>query len=663
MAEFTAVSARLDKDSEPGLTTDTLREWPKGPDKRPDTMPIQQFLAFGTENHSRILDYLIKRLEASENAMNKFYARWRVNEGKYQAYIDLPEYEKILDQMNKEHKAPQVVEIQVPYSFATINTISTYLVHTFCGRKPTFQVGANNPAFTQNAMNMQQVLQYNSEHARLVRHMFRFIQDQQIYGVGVLRTAWKNETALRTRRRSLSQYDMQGMVTGSRFTRQRENTLIYSGNDLDSVDPFMFFPDPRVPMSDVNRRGEYVFWRSYQGKHFAKNQEIQGAFFQVDKCTASLPQNKLSGESNSARNLLSQGESTPGATSDGNNKGRDFFQIDQGTVEIIPAELGLGPETYPQKWLFTVLNKAVIVQAQPFDADHGMHPVVVSEPYEVGYGFGNPGISDYLNPLQDTISWFVNSHIHNVRTALNNMFVVDPSMIEMQDARNPAPGKFIRLKRAAYGQDVRTAISQLQVFDATQKHVDAVQTFIKMGQYLTGVTDNLMGINEEGGRKTAAEVRISSQAGASRLAFQARAISAQAFIDLAQQMSLNLQQYLDDKFYYYLTGDAGQLHPLKVGLDEIQGDFNYPIMDGTLPMDNVALLNVWKEILTGVAGDQQIRSTYDFPSMFEFVAQLGGATNIQGFKIKQLAPGQAPAPGAMPLNPAAGAAALTPPAA
>ena len=39
------------------------------------------------------------------------------------------------------------------------------------------------------------------------------------------------------------------------------------------------------------------------------------------------------------------------------------------------------------------------------------------------------------------------------------------------------------------------------------------------------------------------------------------------------------------------------------------------------------------------------------------VNSYSGATNIQGFKIKQLAPGQAPAPGAMPLNPAAGAAA------
>ena len=150
-----------------------------------------------------------------------------------------------------------------------------------------------------------------------------------------------------------------------------------------------------------------------------------------------------------------------------------------------------------------------------------MHPVSVAEPYELGYGFGNCGMMDYLTPIQDTISWFINSHIYNVRAALNNMLIVDPSMVEMQDLKNPEPGKLIRLKRAAYGQDVREALHQLQIFDVTQGHIDAAQMFVKLGQYLTGITDNMMGLQDEGGRKTAAEVRISSQAGASRLAAQA----------------------------------------------------------------------------------------------------------------------------------------------
>ena len=32
----------------------------------------------------------------------------------------------------------------------------------------------------------------------------------------------------------------------------------------------------------------------------------------------------------------------------------------------------------------------------------------------MGYGFGQPGIIDYMAPLQDLMSWLVNSHMDNV---------------------------------------------------------------------------------------------------------------------------------------------------------------------------------------------------------------------------------------------------------
>ena len=202
--------------------------------------------------------------------------------------------------------------------------------------------------------------------------------------------------------------------------------------------------------------------------------------------------------------------------------GRDFMQVDQGTVEVIPKDLGLGDSTVPEKWLFTILNESQIVQAEPFLADHGRHPVCVVEPYSGGYSFGNLGLLDYLGGMQDLTSWFANSHIDNVRKVLNDMLVVDPSMIEMQDLKNPEPGKLIRLKRTAWGQDVRQAVQQLAVQDVTRAHINDMDTFNRISQQVAAINDNLMGIQAEGGRKTATEVRTSSESAVSRLAAQAR---------------------------------------------------------------------------------------------------------------------------------------------
>lgn len=486
---------------------------------------------------------------------------------------------------------------------------------------------------------MEMMLQYNADHVRLIRHMFQFFQDSEIYGVAILRTGWKSQKARRTVWKQNS-----GMVSGvlgligmgskGKFIKMQETRTVFEGTEVFSQDPFMFFPDPRVPMSEVNRKGEFVFWRTDSGKHELRRMEQEGLVKWVDRIPGSPAMNESSAVGGiSERSLLSEGDPRPGRNGDRLVAGEDFVQIDQGTIEIVPSKLGLGVSDKMEKWIFSIGNRGQIIQAEPLDDDHGLHPVAVTEPYTMGYGFGQPGLSDYLGPLQDTVSWFINSHIMNVRASLNNMFVVDPSMVEMQDLKNPEPGKLIRLKRAAYGQDVRQAISQFAVQDVTGQHVDDMRVIMRMGDMLSSVVDNVRGLQDAGGRKTATEVRTSMEAASSRLASHARLISAQGITDLATMMVLNYQQNMSEEFYEVMMGKPGDT--VKISPETLSADFTFPINDGTLPVDKVALLDVWKELFTSIASDQQLRPLYDLPKMFEFIAELGGAQNIKGMRLQQ----------------------------
>lgn len=605
-------------------------EWPKAPTVG---TPVKEILRPGSDSHKRVLEHLTTRIDFSERKMKQFYPRWQTLEAKVQAYIQLPDYEQILKNMNDAKKPPQVVSVVVPYSFATIATIVTYLLHTFCGRKPILQVSSYRGSKSQAARNMEMMLGYQADHSRLIKHLFVYLQNSQLYGLGVLRTEWTNVRAPRTKRVAIPTYSFEGQVTGQVNRPSRNMVTVYSGNTVEAIDPFMFFPDPRVPMTEVSQKGEFVFWRTYTGKHSLKRMEAQNTLFYVDHVGQSLPVNEESASPDSSRAALSGGDAFPGMTTDA-GRTQNFVQVDEGTIDIIPAELGLSPSTNIERWLFTIGNRAQIIRAQPFDNDHGKHPVCVTEPYALGHGFGNPGISDYLGPLQDTVSWLVNSHMANVRTAINNMFVVDPSMIEMQDLKNPGDGKIIRLKRAAYGQDVRAAVSQLAVTDVTRGHMTDLQAFIRIGQQLSAVTDNVMGLQDSGGRKTATEIRTSGEAAASRLAAQARLISAQGMVDLAEQWVLNTQQYLTDEIELAVLGEEAQGNSVKLGPNEMAGDFYFPVHDGTLPFDKVALMDIWKEIFLGISKDPQLRAGFDIPRMFEFIAKLGGAQNIESFRLQ-----------------------------
>ena len=112
-------------------------------------------------------------------------------------------------------------------------------------------------------------------------------------------------------------------------------------------------------------------------------------------------------------------------------------------------------------------------------------------------------------------------------------------------------------------------------------------------------------------------------------------ISAQGMTELAEMQASNVQQYQSMEFYLKIVGAEGLLVPIKP--DDVQGNFYFPIHDGALPLDRVALLDVWKEIWMAVATNPQLAMQYNGPAIFEYMANLAGAKNLTQFKI-QVAP-------------------------
>ena len=611
-------------------------------------------LAPGTPEHARVLKYVKDRLDRSERAMSDFYPRWRVNERKLQAYVTLSDYEKILDAANKRGQPPKIVSLIMPYAHAVVQTTVTYLIHTFCGRQPIFQVGSYDGNRANAARTLEKLLQYNADKTKLILQIYNMLTNAEVYQFGVLKVSWQDEIRERTRMSQVQAYDLYGQATGATTVPERVRDLVYSGNLVESVDPFLFFPDPHVPMTEVSRYGEFVFWRSFKSHVWCKGQEAQGRLKHVDAVPSTMPNNFSNSDSDRA--ARGQGSAIAGSrTEDQTEHSVRMVQLDEGTVDLIPKQLGLGDGTTPERWIFTLGNKEVILRAEKLEADHGLHPVAVIEPNALGQAFGSISTVDVVGPVQDHISWLVNSHMQNVRGAINNRLIVNPHFIEMSDLRkDPASPEddnafIVRMKQSAFGVDPKQGIFQLQVADVTQNNLKNIEMMVRMGHMFAGINDNLMGLQDSSGRKTATEVRIAGEAGASRLAAKARLISAQGLSDLPQMMGVNLQQRMNPDFYRKVLGQQADPGLMITGPESIAGDFNYPINDGTLPLDRALLLQVWKEILMGVAQDPELRQTYSLPKIFQYVADLGGASNIETFKIQQM-PDQMVAEGAAAGN-------------
>lgn len=583
-------------------------------------------LGVDEELHQRVLEKLRARIKFSQKKMEGFYTRWNANEHRYQAYMRSEDLQELLKKSNERGTPPETTTITVPYSYATTMTIVTYLVHAFCGRNPMFSVGAYGGAQVNRAQKMETFLQFNADYVRLIRKYIQYFMDGEIYGLQVMRNHWKVKTGRRTKFANVSPNVL--LLPGILPQEQRvqEEEIIFEGNEVQNIDVFRFFPDPRVPMEEVAERGEFVFWRTYEGRHLLKRAEQQGTISHLKKADTRVKDIAHHSE----RNRLADGDSTPGRDND--VRGPGSYQIDQGTVDLIPSEWGLADSDNVEKWIFSIANDCQIIQAEPLDADHDKHPVIVGEPYSTGYGFGNIAMLDLLGPMQDTLSWLINSHIYNVRAALNNQLLVNPQMVDMQDLKKPAPGRVIKLLPAAFGVDPKFAVSQLQVVDVTQGHVNDMAVIQRIADTIPAINDNLRGIQDAGGRKTATEVRTSGEAGASRLAAHARLVSSQSIVPHADMMTLNIQQHMERPFFYGATGEDPILP------QDLQGHFYFPVHDGTLPMDRVGLMEIWKEILLAMFQQPVLGQRYDVDGIFQYVAELGGAKNISQFKLNVLPP-------------------------
>jgi hypothetical protein len=331
---------------------------------------------------------------------------------------------------------------------------------------------------------------------------------------------------------------------------------------------------------------------------------------------------------NDVDNLYTEWERTARAQS-GVVKGHEFYW------KLIPNQWGLGTSSKYEIWVFFKTLGDIIISARPLGLLHGKFPVDVLEWEPDGYNIVSRSAMQITGALEDLMNWLVNSHMYNVRTALYNQFLYDPTMVLGKDIERPGPGRAIRVKPAAYGRDIRTFFHQMPTVDVTQKHLGDAQYVADIMQRVLGVTDNVMGLVNPGGRKTATEVRTSTSFSVNRLKTIAEYYSAMGFGPFTQKMVQTTQQYFDAPRQFKVVGDLATFSPQFVAAtpEMISGFYDFVPVDGTFPVDRFAQANLWNMLLGQAQKLPQVMMQYDIGRIFAWVATLAGLKNIQQFRV------------------------------
>jgi len=594
-------------------------------------------IRYGTKLHRDVLEAIIDRRDYSIDEMSQQHQKWKDAENQFLAY--LPETESDAKRRHKRETEgkPQYTTIEVPYSYALLMTAHTYWSSVFMGRTPIFQFSGRHGEGQMQTQAMEALVDYQVHVGQMQVPIYIWLLDTGKYGLGIVGNYWDEEEQVTSEIVEQPKTYLGMEIPGtSQKVRKVHRTKGYQGNKLFNVRPYDWRPDPRVPINRF-QDGEFcgravdVTWNDIL------RGEDQEYYFNVDvlqkhRADTLSTKKQETDDAGSGQIVMPDDE---GWRSYLSRADLNTIALEEMVIELSPKDWGLGKTTAPEKWFFTVANDQVVISARPLGYLHNKFPFAIMEYEPEGYGLFSRSMLEVVKPLNDGMTWLFNQHFYNMRKAINDQFVFDPSRLVVKDVMSDEPGKMIRMKPRAYGQDIRTMIQQFPAQDVTRGHVEDAMSVASLMQRVLGVTDNIMGQVNEGGRKTATEVRSSNSASLNRMKTNAEYQSAMGFEPLGQMMVQNTQQFYDQEQQFKIAGSLmkdGQEY-MDVSPEDIAGFFDVVPVDGTLPVDRYAMANLFREMIRDMYQIPEMQQEYDLASIFEYAMQLAGAKNMDQFKV------------------------------
>lgn len=593
----------------------------------------------GSKLHESIITKVMRRARASKDAMSARHKTWNKIDEMLTAYIPTSDAEKAVK--NKDSTKP--ISIIVPYSYANLETILAYQTKVFLG-SPIYQYEGVGPEDIIPAKLLEIVVNQQSRRYKHGLALHTGFRDGLAYGLAASYVPWNTKRGKKVVRSSEPMYDSLGQVIGEKKTRENIDAVLFEGNKIKSIDPYKYLPDVNVSAENV-QDGEYVGWWEEDNIHNLLSEERREDLFNVkyvkDRITSS-PSQSIFATDNSKRDKHGV------RTNDGlYNTDKNKVILVSMYITIIPKEWGLvgkdsiNDGTQPEKWFFIIANDNVVVQAQPLGLNHEMFPVAINAPDYDGYSISPISRLEMSYGLQEVLNWVFNSHIANVRKAINDMFLVDPSLINMKDMANPEAGKLIRLRRAAWGRGVTGAVQQFPVSDVTRNNIATDAPFVMdLMQKVNASSDASMGVMMGGERRSAAEFNGTMGSLISRLEHISAITSLQYMQDIGYLCASHTQQLMNEDVFVRavgswpeeLTREYGEEGGVNIDPYAIIADFDVMFKDGSHGNVDADTLTFWSQMYPHIAEDPN----FDQLKIFQHIARLSGAKDVGSFIKRQV---------------------------
>ncbi len=598
----------------------------------------------GNKLHDFIRDQVWERAGAARLELQKRFSSWNEIDRTLTAYVDLTKDEE--DIVEKDESKP--VSIVFPYSYSMLEALLTYLSMAFF-QDPIFQYEGVEDSDTVGAMLMEMVIKLHCNKTKVPLYLHTAYRDALSYGISAVIPEWVRKRGRKpVRNQSILESEL-GRSTVNNISFSEE--LLFEGNAISNIDPYMLLPDPSVSSIDI-QKGEFIGWvdRTNYMSLLSEESQVDSGLFNVKYLTDKSDKRSVFALDESERQTRYGGDSELPGTQTNVVNPVDVIKM---YITLIPKDFGpsdsddrLSDSEIPEKWYFELASDDIVIKCEKADHNHGMYPVAIASPEFDGYSMTPIGRMEILYGLQHTLDFLFNSHVANVRKAVNDMLVVDPYLVNIEDLRDPKPGKLVRLRRPAWGRGVDKVVQQLAVQDITRLNISDSAYITQWMDRISGADQSMQGALRMSGpeRLTSSEFQGTRGSAISRLQRIAMIIGMQFMQDIGTMFAVHTQQYMQKDTYVKIVGRyAEQLQKtigstIRVTPYDLAINYDLVVRDGSIPGGNFS--QSWIDLFKVIGAQPELMQQFDVTRIFMYIAQQMGAKNVEDFRrnVNQVQP-------------------------
>jgi hypothetical protein len=549
---------------------------------------------FDAEEEAAIVDYVKAMVDVSYSKIQPRHEHWRLADEAHDVYVK-----------------PGATEFRekavIGDTRAITDTVITYQMAAMTGRNPMFQLEGLNGKSRKPALLLERILHQHMRRTAGEARIAQLLLDSTRYGFAPTKVVWDSQS---------------------------------NQNQIINCNPRMTFPDLRSGWGNWNEQ-QYVVLANYASistllrsglyPKLAKYPKLQESTF-----SSSWAAHRHIREEGRGTSIDPSTERSGGATGTGSASKYtvgDSHITDEAWFIVSGHEIGL-----PQLglvWLVaTILDEKYVIRFQlsPYGKQFPM--AYGSLHHDVHKNLGQ-SLYDLLLPLHDIATWLMRSRIDNVQAALNNLIFVDPTQVNIPDLIERNPWGIVRtLPGVKPGDGAFIA----QIPDVTKGHWGDISALGELKQRLSAASDAQQGIPTTDVR-SATEIARLTQLGSQRLGVASRISSAMTIRPMVQMIVSNIQDALSfdssirvsDQMPSQLVSMAKDGY-IDVGISDLQGDIDYLVIDGTLPIEPTRSPETWINVLQAMQ-QTGLNMEYRMGEIAEEAIRSMGVSDLDRFRI------------------------------